>query len=74
MFQCHSPKSSHPLPLPQSPKDCGLLLRVLTGVGDFPAVSEQMMEAGPQSWRLHPELKPLTKPFVTNNPSFPRVW
>ena len=25
MFQCHSPKSSHPLPLPQSPKDCSLL-------------------------------------------------
>ena len=22
MFQCHSPKSSHPPPLPQSPKDC----------------------------------------------------
>ena len=22
MFQYHSPKSSHPLPLPQSPKDC----------------------------------------------------
>ena len=22
MFQCHSPKSPHPLPLPQSPKDC----------------------------------------------------
>ena len=22
MFQCHSLKSSHPLPLPQSPKDC----------------------------------------------------
>ena len=21
MFQCHSPKSSHPLPLPQSPQD-----------------------------------------------------
>ena len=21
MFQCHSPKSSHPFPLPQSPKD-----------------------------------------------------
>ena len=21
MFQCHSPKSSHPLPLPQNPKD-----------------------------------------------------
>ena len=24
MFQCHSPKSSHPLPLPQSPKVCSL--------------------------------------------------
>ena len=22
VFQCHSPKSSHPFPLPQSPKDC----------------------------------------------------
>ena len=26
MFQCHSPKSSHPLPLPQSPKDCSMYL------------------------------------------------
>ena len=24
MLQCHSPKSSHPLPLPQSPKDCSI--------------------------------------------------
>ena len=24
MFQCHSPKSSHPLPLPQSLKDCSI--------------------------------------------------
>ena len=24
MFQCHSPKSSPPLPLPQSPKDCSV--------------------------------------------------
>ena len=24
MFQCHSPKSSHHLPLPQSPKDCSI--------------------------------------------------
>ena len=24
MVQCHSPKSSHPLPLPQSPKDCSI--------------------------------------------------
>ena len=26
MFQCHSPKSSHLLPLPQSPKDCSIYL------------------------------------------------
>ena len=26
MFQCYSPKSSHPLPLPQSPKDCSIHL------------------------------------------------
>ena len=26
MFQCHFPKSSHPLSLPQSPKDCSIHL------------------------------------------------
>ena len=26
LFQCHSPKSSHPLPLPQSPKVCSIHL------------------------------------------------
>ena len=26
MFQCHSPKSFHPTPLPQSPKDCSIHL------------------------------------------------
>ena len=26
MFQCHSPKPSHPCPLPQSPKDCSIHL------------------------------------------------
>ena len=26
MFQCHSPKSSHPLPLPESPKACSIHL------------------------------------------------
>ena len=26
VFQCHSPKSSYPLPLPQSPKDCSIHL------------------------------------------------
>ena len=29
LFQCHSPKSSHPLPLPQSPKDCSIHLCLL---------------------------------------------
>ena len=29
MFQCHYPKSSHPLPLPQSPKDCSIHLCLL---------------------------------------------
>ena len=40
MFQCHSPKSSHPLPLPQSPKDysihqclfCCLVYRVVVTI------------------------------------------
>ena len=26
MFQCHSPKSSHPCPLPRRPKDCSIHL------------------------------------------------
>ena len=29
MLQCHSPKSSHPLTLPQSPKDCSIHLSLL---------------------------------------------
>ena len=29
MFQCHSPKSSHPRPLSQSPKDCCIHLCLL---------------------------------------------
>ena len=43
IFQCHSPKSSHPLPLPQSPKDCSihqclfccLVYRVIQGIQAF---------------------------------------
>ena len=43
MFQCHSPKSSHPHPLPQSPKDCSIHLclfcclahRVIIWTGKF---------------------------------------
>ena len=30
VFQCHSPKSSHPLPLPQSPKDCSITITLYT--------------------------------------------
>ena len=30
-FQCHSPKSSHPHPLPQSPKDCSIHLSPIQG-------------------------------------------
>ena len=29
MFQCHSPKSSHHCPFPQSPKDCSIHLCLL---------------------------------------------
>ena len=32
MFQCHSPKSSHPRPLLQSPKDCSIHLCVVVVV------------------------------------------
>ena len=39
MFQCHFPKSSHPLPLPQSPKDCSnetsLNISIWEGLASF---------------------------------------
>ena len=35
MFQCHSPKSSHPLPLPQSPKDCSIHVSALLTLSSF---------------------------------------
>ena len=35
IFQCHSPKSSHPLPLPQSPKTYKLTLKHLRAVLDL---------------------------------------
>ena len=35
MFQCHSPKSSHPLPLPQSPKDCSIHLYLFCCLAHF---------------------------------------
>ena len=40
MFQCHSSKSSHPCPLPQSPKDCSIhlcLFAVLNTVLSLPS-------------------------------------
>ena len=33
MFQCHSPKSSHTLPLPQSPKHCSIHLCLFCCLG-----------------------------------------
>ena len=33
MFQCHSPKSSYTLPLPQSPKDCSIQLCLFSCLG-----------------------------------------
>ena len=35
MFQCHSPKSSHPLPLPQSPKVCSTHLCLFCCLASF---------------------------------------
>ena len=34
MFQCHSSKSSHPHPLPQSPKDCSIHLCLFCCLAD----------------------------------------
>ena len=36
MFQCHSPKSSHLLPLPQSPKDCSINLHLFCCLAPTP--------------------------------------
>ena len=35
MFQCHSPKSSRPLPLPQSPKVCSTHIRCISDSNDI---------------------------------------
>ena len=35
MFQCHFRKSSHPLPLPQSPKDCSIHLCLFCCLATF---------------------------------------
>ena len=35
MFQCHSPKSSHPRPLPQSPKACSIHLCLFCCCGTY---------------------------------------
>ena len=35
ILQCHSPKSSHPLSLPQSPKDCSIHLCLFCCTTDF---------------------------------------
>ena len=40
MFQCHSPKSSCPLPLPQSPKVCSVHLRLFCTAAFFTTAEE----------------------------------
>ena len=55
MFQCHSPKSSHPLPLPQSLKDCSIHLclfcclayRVIIKKNTFESVLMRWMKLEP---------------------------
>ena len=44
IFQCDSPKSSHPLPLPQSPKDCSIHHSILYLTKSFrsPMTSSEM--------------------------------
>ena len=46
MFQCHSPKSSHPLPLPQSPKDCSIHLCLFCCLAGH-------THRGNQNWKRH---------------------
>jgi len=52
MFQCHSPKSSHPLPLSQSPKDCSvhqclfccLICRVIVTIFPEPIIQSEVSQ------------------------------
>ena len=60
MFQCHSPKSSHPRPLPQSPKDCSLhlcLFYILNLTGQYlEDYSSTVKELASRDW--HRENRP----------------
>ena len=72
MFQCHSPKSSHPLPLPQSPKDCSihqclfccLVYRVIVTIFHYVSVENCLQKYGqegvfPLMW--NPNIKVINK-------------
>ena len=51
IFQCHSPKSSHPLPLPQSSKDCPpLFLKQSSGVCCFPSHDDSKFQCLTQTF------------------------
>ena len=62
-FQCHSPKLSHPLPLPQSPKDCSrhlclfccltYALKTQTPVVAKQTYTEWVYVAAIMYWNLH---------------------
>ena len=74
MFQCHSPKSSHPLPHPQSSKDCSIqsgknpeglrhssrefLLHSFFRITDSPRPRLSHRHSPEEGW-LQPDLRPL---------------
>ena len=68
MFQCHSPKSSHPRPLPQSPKYCSIHLCLLlkkrktgnkSAKNKFHKLEEwsKLKEIGKKTWNTKQKIK-----------------
>ena len=65
MLQCHSPKSSHPRPLPQSPKDCSIHLclfcclayRVIVTKGFY--VASLLRELTGHIWKINTKVPPV---------------
>ena len=50
IFQCHSPKASHPCPLPQSPKDCSIHLCLFSHLA-YRVIITIFLNVHP--WRIH---------------------
>ena len=67
MFQCHSPKSSHPLPLPLSPKVCSLHLHHSHSLSEIYGTGIRW-----QRWTMRgfpAGTKQMATPFCTSGPS-----